>query len=284
MRYNEIWRTLVQTGYPEGEARAVVRTLLSDKYGMSLADMLCCDVEAFAEADAIVEDVERLKTFCPVQYVVGKAWFCNRQFAVRHGCLIPRPETEELCQWIVSEFSGREPLANGYSKTSILDIGTGSGCIAVTLALDISGAQVDAWDISDDAIVIAKKNALSFKANVNVMKCDVLNPPSDDEKYDVIVSNPPYICQCESMDMDSNVILYEPHAALFVPDDNPLLFYRGIAHYASSALRPDGTLFFEINPLYADELREMLMKDGFRRVEIRADQFGKQRFVKALIN
>ena len=160
-------------------------------------------------------------------------------------------------------------------------MGTGSGCISVTLALGISGAEVDAWDISDDAIAIAQKNAASLKANVNVVKCDALNPPHDDGKYDVIVSNPPYICQSESIDMDSNVLQYEPHVALFVPDGDALMFYCGIARYASSALRAGGTLFFEVNPLYVDELGEMLLKYGFCQVEIRTDQFGKQRFVKA---
>ena len=282
MRYNELWRTLVQKGcYPEGEARAVARTLLADKYGMSMADMLCCDIEAYADADTLAADVAKLEECCPVQYVVGKAWFCDRQFEVRPGCLIPRPETEELCQWVISSFASREPHSDGIARTSILDVGTGSGCISVTLALGISGAEVDAWDISDDAIAIAQKNAASLKANVNVVKCDALNPPHDDGKYDVIVSNPPYICQSESIDMDSNVLQYEPHVALFVPDGDALMFYCGIARYASSALRAGGTLFFEVNPLYVDELGEMLLKYGFCQVEIRTDQFGKQRFVKA---
>ena len=114
MRYNELWRTLVQKGcYPEGEARAVARTLLADKYGMSMADMLCCDIEAYADADTIAADVAKLEECCPVQYVVGKAWFCDRQFEVRPGCLIPRPETEELCQWVISSFASREPHSDG---------------------------------------------------------------------------------------------------------------------------------------------------------------------------
>ena len=277
MRYNELWRKLAGKGYSEGEARAVVRTLLTDKYGMSVANMLCEDVELYADADALSADIARLMAFCPVQYVVGKAWFCDRQFAVRQGCLIPRPETEELCQWIISRHEQRN---EGGGKTAILDVGTGSGCIAVTLALDIAGAVVDACDISDDAIAIASDNVRLYEANVNVHKGDALNMPSDVEKYDVIVSNPPYICQCESRDMDANVMLYEPHTALFVPDDNALLFYQGIARYAAAALKHGGELYFEINPLFADDMKGMLTNEGFGCVESKLDQFGKQRFVK----
>lgn len=281
MRYNELWRMLVQKGYPDGEAKAVVRTLLTDKYGMSMADMLCCDVDEYADADSLAADVARLMAYCPVQYVVGKAWFCDRQFAVRPGCLIPRPETEELCQWIITDYLQHKPLDDDNAKPSILDIGTGSGCIAVTLSLDISGAVVDAWDISDDAIAIARDNVRTLGANVNVLKCDALNPPSDVDKYDIIVSNPPYICQRESRDMSANVMQYEPHTALFVPDDNALLFYRGIASYASSALKHGGTLYFEINPLYAEDMRNMLINEHLSDPEIRTDQYEKQRFIKS---
>lgn len=281
MRYNELWRKLAERGYAEGEAKAVARTLLADKYGMTMADMLCEDIEDFVGADALTtganvssldKDVDDLLAFYPVQYVVGKAWFCDRQFIVRQGCLIPRPETEELCRWIVSD---------SHTKTSILDIGTGSGCIAITLSLDIKDAKVDAWDISDDAIAIARENAEALEAKVNIGKNDALNPPHDVEKYDVIVSNPPYICNRERLDMDENVLEYEPHTALFVPDDDALLFYRSIARYALAALRKGGRLYFEINPLYAEEMVMTLEEEEMGDVELREDQFGKQRFIKA---
>lgn len=281
MRYNELWRKLAERGYAEGEAKAVARTLLADKYGMTMADMLCEDIEDFVGADALTtganvssldKDVDDLLAFCPVQYVVGKAWFCDRQFIVRQGCLIPRPETEELCRWIVSD---------SQAEASILDIGTGSGCIAITLSLDIKDAKVDAWDISDDAIAIARENAEALEAKVNIGKNDALNPPHDVEKYDVIVSNPPYICNRERLDMDENVLEYEPHTALFVPDDDALLFYRSIARYAFAALRKGGRLYFEINPLYAEEMVMTLEEEGMGDVELREDQFGKQRFIKA---
>ena len=281
MRYNELWRKLAERGYAEGEAKAVARTLLADKYGMTMADMLCEDIEDFVGADALTtganvssldKDVDDLLAFYPVQYVVGKAWFCDRQFIVRQGCLIPRPETEELCRWIVSD---------SHVDSSILDIGTGSGCIAITLSLDIKDAKVDAWDISDDAIAIARENAEALEAKVNIGKNDALNPPHDVEKYDVIVSNPPYICNRERLDMDENVLEYEPHTALFVPDDDALLFYRSIARYAFAALRKGGRLYFEINPLYAEEMVMTLEEEGMGDVELREDQFGKQRFIKA---
>lgn len=281
MRYNELWRKLAERGYAEGEAKAVARTLLADKYGMTMADMLCEDIEDFVGADALTtganvssldKDVDDLLAFYPVQYVVGKAWFCDRQFIVRQGCLIPRPETEELCRWIVSD---------SQAEASILDIGTGSGCIAITLSLDIKDAKVDAWDISDDAIAIARENAGTLEAKVNIGKNDALNPPHDVEKYDVIVSNPPYICNRERLDMDENVLEYEPHTALFVPDDDALLFYRCIARYAFAALRKGGRLYFEINPLYAEEMVMTLEEEGMGDVELREDQFGKQRFIKA---
>lgn len=281
MRYNELWRKLAERGYAEGEAKAVARTLLADKYGMTMADMLCEDIEDFVGADALTtganvssldKDVDDLLAFYPVQYVVGKAWFCDRQFIVRQGCLIPRPETEELCRWIVSD---------SQAEASILDIGTGSGCIAITLSLDIKDAKVDAWDISDDAIAIARENAEALEAKVNIGKNDALNPPHDVEKYDVIVSNPPYICNRERLDMDENVLEYEPHTALFVPDDDALLFYRSIARYAFAALRKGGRLYFEINPLYAEEMVMTLEEEGMGDVELREDQFGKQRFIKA---
>lgn len=281
MRYNELWRKLAEKGYAEGEAKAVARTLLADKYGMTMADMLCEDIEDFVGADALTtganvssldKDIDDLLAFRPVQYVVGKAWFCDRQFIVRQGCLIPRPETEELCRWIVSD---------SHTKTSILDIGTGSGCIAITLFLDINDAKVDAWDISDDAIAIAKDNVKALEAKVNIEKIDALNSPYDIDKYDIIVSNPPYICNKEKQNMDENVLEYEPHTALFVPDENALLFYRSITRYAFSALRKGGRLYFEINPLYSEEMVRMLEEEGLREVELREDQFGKQRFIKA---
>jgi release factor glutamine methyltransferase len=171
-------------------------------------------------------------------------------------------------------------------NASLLDIGTGSGCIAITLALGIPEAHMTAWDISDKALQIAAENAKRTNVNVSFEKVDVLNTPllyreGLGVSLDIIVSNPPYILNKERAGMERNVLAFEPHQALFVPDDDPLLFYRAIAHYAAKALKPDGKLFFEINPLCVEEMKVMLQQEGFRHTEIKEDQFGKQRFTKS---
>ena len=211
----------------------------------------------------------------PVQYVLGEADFGGKTFLVEPGVLIPRPETYELCEWVLEE-----------RGINILDIGTGSGCIAITLALGIPEAKVTAWDISDKALKIAAENAKRANVNVSFEQVDILAPlpftlhPSP-LTYDIIVSNPPYILNKERARMERNVLDYEPELALFVPDDDPLLFYHAIARYAIRVLKPDGRLFFEINPLCINDLQQMLNNEGFSHTEVRNDQFDKQRFIKA---
>lgn len=268
--------------YEAGEAEAIVRWVLDVRFGLSWADILCGKVEALsADRQRELEEIMlRLEKGEPVQYVLGVADFCGRQFHVEPGVLIPRPETAELCRWIMTQGDG---LTQGDgSSVSLLDIGTGSGCIAVTLALEMPETKVTAWDISDDALRIAQKNATLFDASVSFRKQDALNPPNDENRWDLIVSNPPYICDREKATMAQNVTGYEPHLALFVPDDNPLRFYRAIAHYAVKALKTQGCLYFELNPLYAQETAVMLQAEGFVETEIRQDQYGKERFLKAM--
>jgi release factor glutamine methyltransferase len=183
-----------------------------------------------------------------------------------------------LCRWIISEFRD-ESLE--FRDCSILDIGTGSGCIAITLAADLPKAEVTAWDISGEALQVARENAKRLHFNVIFELADALNTPLDHERWDVIVSNPPYICNKEREAMEQNVLDYEPHTALFVPDDDPLLFYRAIAEYGNKALKSDGWLYFEINPLYAEPLRELLSAMSYQDLEIKNDQYGKQRFIRA---
>ena len=173
-------------------------------------------------------------------------------------------------------------------NTSILDIGTGSGCIACTLAAELADAEVTAWDISDDALRIATENAKRTNVHVSFEKVDVLNTSllnreSPATGLDIIVSNPPYICNKERATMERNVLEHEPELALFVPDDDPLLFYRTIARFAAKTLNPGGALYFEINPLYVSEMQQMLSEEGFSHTEIRNDQFGKQRFTKSCL-
>ena len=285
MGYEELWRRLTPL-YDAGEAKAIVRLVLDECYGLSWADVLGGKVSELSANDQteLEKIMLRLEKGEPVQYIIGVADFCGRQFHVEPGVLIPRPETEELCRMVIEE---REISQKGQSPLcEILDIGTGSGCIAITLALELPDAKVTAWDISDDALRIASANAKALSASVNFQHHDALDSSlftlhSSLPKWDFIVSNPPYICRKEADGMDKNVLGYEPHEALFVPDDDPLLFYRTIARYATKALKPNGKLFFEINPLYADDLTHLLGKMLCYNAEILNDQFGKPRFLKA---
>ena len=285
MGYEELWRRLTPL-YDAGEAKAIVRLVLDECYGLSWADVLGGKVSELSANDQteLEKIMLRLEKGEPVQYIIGVADFCGRQFHVEPGVLIPRPETEELCRMVIEE---REISQKGQSPLcEILDIGTGSGCIAITLALELPDAKVTAWDISDDALRIASANAKALGASVTFQHHDALDSSfftlhSSLPKWDLIVSNPPYICRKEADGMDKNVLGYEPHEALFVPDDDPLLFYRAIARYATLALKPNGYLFFEINPLYADDLTQLLGKMLFYNAEILNDQFGKPRFLKA---
>ena len=194
---------------------------------------------------------------------------------MRPGVLIPRPETAGLIELMASL---RDPKR---SSADILDIGTGSGCIAVTAALDIPGADVTAWDIADEALATTAENAKELGAQVRIVRQDALFPPEDNGLWDFVVSNPPYICDRERAEMSRNVLDHEPATALFVPDDDPLKFYRAIARYSRLALRPGGWLLFEINPLYADEMLTMLTDEHFDRISISDDMFGRKRFAMA---
>lgn len=275
MTYEKLWNRLC-TVYDSGEAKAIVRMVLDERFGLSAADVYCGKVtQLSSDEQAELEKIMlRLEQAEPVQYVLGWANFCNRQFSVAPGVLIPRPETEELCSWITEDVGNRQ-------QPAILDIGTGSGCIAISLALDIKGSAVSAWDISTDALRIAKENAARLGADINIMKQDALTPPQDANRWDVIVSNPPYICEKEKAEMERNVLDNEPAIALFVPDNDPLLFYRAIALYGTKALKPKGMLFFEINAAYAAETCNMLRQLGYVDVEARNDLFGKARMVRA---
>lgn len=323
--YQQLWQSLTPL-YDAGEAQAIVRTVLDVKYGMTLTDIICGKVNEISadEERKLEEIIIRLQKGEPVQYVLGEADFAGRTFHVEPGVLIPRPETAELCQWIEKDMieksivssgdssedsSGNSPQATDDAKL-ILDICTGSGCIAITLGLNIPNSEVTGWDISEDALRIAQGNVEMLKArNVRIEYQDALALPkaaeTDNEKmkvtadkevvkskgeaktpstqkWDMIVSNPPYICEKEKADMEKNVLEHEPSLALFVPDENPLKFYRAIAEYASSALKPEGALYFEINPIYEKETREMLLKLDFKDIETKEDAFGKKRMMRAI--
>lgn len=275
MTYQNIIQRL-RAVYDDGEARALARLMLGEAFGLSLTDIMCDKVSCLSQEDneRLEEIMLRLENHEPLQYILGYEDFCGHRFTVRQGVLIPRPETEELVQLIADS----EVAERG----RILDIGTGSGCIAISLALAHPEAEVTAWDISEDAISIAKQNAERLGARVNVERMDILdaeNLPQTNGEFDIIVSNPPYICQREADEMDQNVLDYEPHLALFVPDNDPLLFYRAIALYGRRALRQGGNLWFEINRAYGNEVCEMLSEAGYGGVRVINDQFGNARMV-----
>ena len=323
--YQQLWQSLTPL-YDAGEAQAIVRTVLDVEYGMTLTDIICGKVNELSadEGRNLEEIITRLQNGEPVQYVLGKADFAGRTFHVEPGVLIPRPETAELCQWIEKDMieksivssedspedsSGNSPQATD-DASLILDICTGSGCIAITLGLNIPNSEVTGWDISEDALRIAQGNVEMMKAgNVRIELQDALALPkaaetdnekmkgNDDkevvkpkgeaktpstQKWDLIVSNPPYICEKEKADMEKNVLEHEPSLALFVPDEDPLKFYRAIAEYASSALKSGRALYFEINPIYEKETREMLLKLDFKDIETKEDAFGKKRMMRAM--
>lgn len=280
MTYSEIWHRIA-TSYEDGEARAIARILIEELFGLSYTDIVCGATDQLSADDTLRLDttVRRIEQGEPLQHVLGYADFCGNHFGVNASVLIPRPETE----WLVDE---GERLINGASNATpsapkrILDIGTGSGCIAISLKLRLGEAYVEAWDISEEALRTAESNAKALKAEVAFCKMDALRAEESVAPWDLIVSNPPYICDSERADMDDNVLLHEPHSALFVPDDDPLRFYRAIARYALRSLNNGGSLLFECNTRYAEATGEMMREMGFEDVTVNDDCFGLPRFVK----
>ena len=276
MTYNELWH-LLAPHYGDGEAKAIARLVFEVRFGLSMSDIcLGKDTQLSANNQTELKGIaDRLLEQEPIQYVLGQANFCGRTFMVNEHVLIPRPETEELCRWINSQ--------DASPRVRLLDIGTGSGCIAITLAAMYPKAEVTAWDISPEALEVARENAKRTHVNVSFEQIDILHLPSNllHQTYDLIVSNPPYICNKERACMEANVLEHEPHTALFVPDDDPLLFYRTIAQYGQIALEPRGWLYFEINPLYAQPLYDMLHMMSYHDIELKLDQYGKQRMIRA---
>ena len=290
MTYSEIWHRIA-TSYDDGEARAIARILIEELFGLSYADIVCGATEQLSADDTLRLDtaVRRIEQGEPLQHVLGYADFCGNRFSVNGSVLIPRPETE----WLVDEGA---KLMNGciasdetqhkapHSPKRILDIGTGSGCIAISLKLRLGDAYVEAWDISEEALRTAQDNADALKAEVVFRKRDALRADNTAAPWDLIVSNPPYICDSERSAMDDNVLLHEPHTALFVPDDDPLRFYRAIARYALLTLNIGGNLLFECNTRYAEATGKMLSDMGFEEVTVSDDCFSLPRFVRGRKN
>lgn len=294
MTYHDICQRLTPL-YGQQEAKAMTRLLLEDLFSLSFADILCGATEHLSDADTLrlQQSVARLLDAEPLQYVTGTAFFCGHPFHVAPGVLIPRPETEWMVDTAVNLVMSSAPR--------ILDIGTGSGCIAISISLALADrhCHTEAWDISEDALRIAADNAARLGAEVKFRRRDALRLEEDflaeenqggaevlsdtnaAESWNIIVSNPPYICNREAADMHANVLRHEPHLALFVPDTDPLLFYRAIASYAMRSLRKGGWLLFECNTLYAHDTAQMASDMGFATSVVEDDCFGKPRFVKA---
>ena len=260
--------------YDQREAQALFRRYVEERLGVEYY-LFLLDMDIPADLPESWEnDLERLASGEPFQYVMGRTEFCGLPFKVTPAVLIPRPETEELTASIVSENAGNKGL-------SVLDIGTGSGAIAVTLAKNLPDATVTALDVSEEALSVASGNAETNNVSVCFLRFDILGEAPLPGRYDVVVSNPPYVPERDRAAMHRNVLEHEPALALFVPDDRPLLFYEAIAEKAASALNPDGRLYLETHEDYHPELKQLLEKHGFVNVECRCDLFGRPRFVVA---
>jgi release factor glutamine methyltransferase len=237
---------------------------------------------SFINMQKLLSILNDLQIGKPIQHILEEAHFYGLVFKVNENVLIPRPETEELVDWIISDYNAQFSV-NSIGKISILDIGTGSGCIPITLKKHLPNVEVSTLDVSADAIVVARQNALQIGVEINFIEADILTFKSQ-EKFDIIVSNPPYIRDLEKTDMHNNVLVHEPHIALFVSDENPLVFYKAIADFAKTNLNSSGQLYFEINEYLGSEMVEMLKNKGFINIELRQDMQGKDRMVKATIS
>jgi release factor glutamine methyltransferase len=276
------YRAQLKALYDTREADAIALTVLKDITGKSSAYL-----KAFSEYELLAAHQEKIKmilrelsTGKPLQYVLGHTEFYGLPFKVNPSVLIPRPETEELVEWVL-----KSDLP--HTAINILDIGTGSGCIAISLRKNLPKANVWAIDISAAALVTAKQNAELNNVEVNLIEEDILNLTHNSQltthNYNIIVSNPPYVTPTDKDLMHTNVTDFEPHTALFVPQDDPLLFYKAIADLAADKLATGGLLFFEINESYGDETIEMLKSKLFQNIELRKDMSGRDRMIKAVL-
>ena len=262
--------------YSKEETGSIISLIFNKLAGINTTDFLLLENKKLSEkvTQKIESAVERLKLNEPIQYVLGQTEFYGLPFTTDKRALIPRPETEELVDWV---------LQTCPNAVSLLDIGTGSGCIAVTLAQKLKKSHVFAFDISLDALHLAHENADLNYVFVHFYHCNILKMSGFDQQFDVIVSNPPYIPNAQKEEMKPNVLDFEPSMALFVPDENPLLFYKHIINFAKKQLNPNGALFLEINHLFAKEVVKLLKSNNFKNIELKKDLSGKNRMIKAEI-
>lgn len=271
-----LMRSELQSIYELREIEGMARVIFEDVLLWQPVDIVMRDNEELPAffASKLGGILTRLKQHEPLQYILGKARFHGHSFAVTPATLIPRPETEQLVDLIVDQNPG--------SDLQVLDIGTGSGCIAISLARALKFAQVTGIDVNADALAVAQRNASALKTRVKFIEQDILTCRAPSESWDIIVSNPPYITMSEQAAMERNVLDYEPHSALFVPDDDPMLFYRPIAAYASRALKNGGRLYLEINRAMAAMVSDTLQRNGLSDIQVHTDYNGNHRFVTAI--
>ena len=265
--------------YGNDEAESFFFLILENKHQLKRIDLALDLGLEFSDAEINVWNaiLEQLKLQIPVQYLLGSTHFYGLEFYVNTNVLIPRPETEELVDWII-----KSQKSNGEShKIKILDIGTGSGCIAISLAKNLINAQVFAIDISEKALATAQKNADLNQVNVTFIQKNILEPANLDQEFDIIVSNPPYVRNLEKAEIQKNVLDNEPHLALFVEDNDALIFYKKIAELALKNLSKNGVLYFEINQYLGKETEELLKNLGFKNIELRKDIYGNNRMIFA---
>jgi release factor glutamine methyltransferase len=262
--------------YEPSELSNLVYYAFEHVLGFSKMDLVMKKNETMSESQLLsfFRIVKRLKKHEPFQYIIGSSEFYGFRFKVNEHVLIPRPETEELVRWVFEEMKN-------VPSPSILDIGTGSGCIAVSLKRLIPDSDVHALDVSENALEIAKENAVLNHSEILFIHKSILDFESD-KQFDLIVSNPPYVTREQAMEMQKNVLDYEPHLALFAPDRDPLFFYKEIIRFGKQSLKANGMLFFEINETMGEELVELLKKEGFTMIELRKDLSGKPRMIKTI--
>lgn len=277
--YSDFWRSLTAI-YEESEARSIASLVMERCLGMTLTD-ICMgndDIMAEADYDRLQGIKERLLSSEPVQYIIGEECFRGHVYHVSPGVLIPRPETAALVDWMVDDFSARKSTEG----MRLLDCCCGSGCISIEMKYEFPDMIVEGLDIAEEAILATEINAMNIGVDVKVFKDDVLAPVQIEGTYDCIVSNPPYVCDFEKRQMRANVLDWEPAVALFVPDDNPLLFYEAITDMAVSALSDGGSLYFEINPLFVQEMEQMLVSKGMVDVVVNESQQYNNRMMRAM--
>lgn len=277
LKFHEVLATI----YPAEEIDSLFFILTEHYYGIRRLELALNRDTVIQDQDRLIKALKSLEKGNPVQYIIGETEFCGLKFILDGNVLIPRPETEELVNWILECAPKKSPLR-------ILDIGTGSGCIAIALAKKLPNAQVSGLDVSKSALKIAQKNADLNNVHIQWIETDILSPNSiecfEEYSFDIIVSNPPYVRDLEKEEMKTNVLNFEPHLALFVKDEDPLIFYKRIIDFAEKKLKSKGYLFFEINEYLGEQMKTLLHKSDFQEIELRQDMFNKDRMIKSIRN